>query len=278
MVRAKQFIDNPSFVSYYLKRLFFYKYTSHKHIPKYSKYTFLSAEDTLDYLINNQASLARFSDGDIEQLTGAGEYPPDSDWTQKSSKLLTSEIERVLFSKEEKLLVAHESPRVFCLNRKEAKAAGVVYNMWTDTRRLLYHYLIKDQVYGHAHVFIPLHNPNYDWKKLYLYLKDRDVVIVTGDTHKLSEVSLGKRMFFVEAGKHNAFERYEEIKNDLLKLIAKENLLKENTLIMASLGPTADILALEMTKTGWQVWDTGHFFKFADKKIAEMKKWDQTNA
>jgi|GEM_PF-6561456 hypothetical protein len=277
LVRLKQFRDNPFFVLYYFKRLFVYKYTSHQHIPKYNDYNFLSAEDTLNYLIDKQASLARFSDGDIEQLTGAGEYPPDSDWTQKSSKPLIQSLEKVLFSNEERLLLAHESPSVFCLKRKEAKKQRVVYNMWTDTRRLLHRYLRKNQTYGHAHVFIPSHNPNLDWRKLHNYFKKRDVIIVTGGTDKLFEVSLGNRNFFVEAGKNNAFERYGTIKQDLLKLINKEGLEKNKTLIMASLGPTADILALDFTKDGWQVWDTGHFFKFAHGKILEMRKYENNN-
>lgn len=272
LVRLKQFRDNPRFIWYYLKRLFIYKYTSHKYIEKYQGFKFLSSTETLDFLIKNNASLARFSDGDIEQLTGAGEYPPDSDWTQKSSQALILKLEEVLHSNEPKLLLAHESPEVFCVRREDSDNKKVVYNMWTDTRRLLFHYLKKEQIYGHAHAFIPDHNPNFDWQKLYHYLKNRDVIIVTGGVSKLFGVFLGRRMFFVEAGKHNAFERYDVIKQDLFDLIEREKLQKEEVLIMTSLGPTADILALDFTKQGWQVWDTGHFFKFADKKIRELSK------
>lgn len=272
LVRLKQFRDNPRYVFYYLKRLFIYKYTSHKYIENYKDFNFLSSSETLDYLIDNNASLARFGDGDIEQLTGAGEYPPDSDWTQKNSQKLISRLEEVLFSQSGKLLVAHKSLEILSSKKEEAEEKGVVYNMWTDTRRLLFHYLKKGQIYGDAHVFLPEHNPNFNWQKLHNFLKEKDVIIVTGGTAKLFGVSFGKRMFFVEAGKHDAFSQYEKIKQNLFSLIKAENLQKENTLIMASLGPTADILAYELSKEDWTVWDTGHFFKFADKKIRELSK------
>lgn len=270
LVRFKQIRDYPTFLWHYLKRLCYYKYISHTYIPRYKKFLFLSPQETLDYLIDRRASLARFSDGDMEQLTGAGEYPPDSDWTQRSSLELRRRLEEVLYSDREDLLIAHESPEVFCLSRKEAMQKGVIYNMWTDTRMILFKYLKQNKPYGHAHVFIPSHHPNFNWGKLYEYLKDRDVIIVTGGTSSLGNVSLGKRNFFVEAGKHDAFERYREISNDLMMLIKTEGLSRENTIIMASLGPTADILAFDLVQEGWQVWDTGHFFRYTDRQLFSL--------
>lgn len=265
LVRLKQFRDNPAYIWYYLKRLLYYKYTSQRHAALYKDYRFLDVFETLDLLLSRRVSLARFSDGDIEQLTGAGEYPPDSDWSQRSSKALRDRLEEVLNSRDPMLLIAHESPSVFCKTRQEAAESGVVYNMWTDTRRILYKYLSKDVAYGHAHVFVPQHNPDFDWKRLHAYLSDRDVIIVTGGTNTLYSVSLGRRIFFIETGKHDAFERYSSIRKDLAALIRAEDLKKEEVLILASLGPTADILAYDLTKEGWQVWDTGHFFRYADR-------------
>lgn len=265
LVRIKQLWDNPGYVWYYLKRLLYYKYTSQQYVSLYKEHTFLNVFETLDLLLSKRVSLARFSDGDIEQLTGAGEYPPDSDWSQRSSRALRVRLEEVLRSRDPMLLIAHESPDVFCKTRQEAARGGVVYNMWTDTRRILHKYLSKDVTYGHAHVFVPQHNPNFDWKRFHAYLADRDVIIITGGTSSLYSVSLGRRVFFIEAGKDDAFERYDAIREDLAALIKAEGLEKNDVLMLASLGPTADILAYDLTKEGWQVWDTGHFFKYADK-------------
>lgn len=272
LVRLKQIRDNPSFVFYYLKRVLYYKYISDRYLKLYKDLIFLSPEDTLEYLISKRASIARFGDGDIEQLTGAGEYPPDSDWSQKASKRLISRLEEVLDSDMPELLIAPISPSIFLCPREDAERSGIVFNMWTDARMLLHRYLKRGRIYGDANVFVPFHHPKLDWSKLYEFLQKRDVVIVTGGTSKLYGVSLGRRMFFVETGKHNAFERYASIRASLMRLIDNEGLKNESTLIMVSLGPTADILALDLTKEGWQVWDTGHFFKFTDRKFLELGK------
>lgn len=266
-VRLKQFLDNPKFIFYYVKRLFCYKYVSHRYVDKYKEFKFLSAADTLDYIIDNKVSLARFSDGDIEQLTGAGEYPPDSDWSQRSSPFLIKRLEEVLRYNGDNILIAHESPDVFLKSRKKSKKEGVVYNMWTDTRMILWKYLSKDQVYGHAHVFIPQHNPSFNWSKLGAFLLNLDVIIVTGGTDQLKNINLGRRTFFVETGKHDAFENYNDIVRKIKFLYSNTDIEKDSSLIMASLGPTADILVFDLSKEDYLVWDTGHMFKFANQQL-----------
>ena len=75
-VRLIQIIDNPIYLMHLVKKNLIYKRVGHKYGEKYKDHIFLSAQDTLEELINNNVSLARFSDGEFEQLTGGGEYPP----------------------------------------------------------------------------------------------------------------------------------------------------------------------------------------------------------
>jgi hypothetical protein len=270
-VRLKQIASNPPYLWYFLKRLFYYKHVSERYIPLYTGFRFLTPGETLQKIIRERLSLARFNDGEFGILVGAGIFPPDSDWSQRYSSALLDRMGAVLGSQNNQVLVAVPDPSIFLATKKEARERGVLRSMWTEARMNLHHYLHRSREYGNSNVFIPEHHPDLPWEKLYDFLRTKDVVIVTGGTENLRHVQLGRRTYFVEAGKHNAFERYETIVTDLKTLIEREGLSKESTLIMASLGPTADILALDLTDEGYQVWDTGHFFKYTNKKFLSMR-------
>lgn len=269
-VRFRQMLTYPPFFIHYLKRLLYYNYISHRYIPKYKGFTFLSPQETLCRIIDGNMSLARFGDGDIEQLTGAGEYPPDSDWSQRASASLIRKIEVVLSSKNNNLLIAPVSPEVFLERKGKAQKTNTIYNMWVDMRMLLWRYMHKGQEYGDANVFIPAHHPDLDWRKLKEFMRNKTVLIITGGVDSLSDISLGRHTFFIEAGKHDAFERYETIVADIYRCIEINSLHNEELLIMASLGPTAGILAHDLSQKGYQVWDTGHIFKFAHAQLTQL--------
>lgn len=266
LVRLRQLRDNPGIFWYYLMRFVRYKRTSGKYIPLYKNYTFLTPQETLNRVLSGNLSLARLNDGELGILAGFGIYPPDSDWTQRYSRALRMRLEEVLASERDDLLVAVPPPWVFLASSEEAKEHGVLYTMWTEARMLLHRFLKEGRPYGDANVFIPFHHEDFDWQRFHSYLSTKDVVIVTGGISKLFDVSLGRRTFFVETGKHDAFEHYTEIRMRLANLIDAEALAKKDTLIMASLGPTAGVLALDLVGEGWQVWDTGHFFRYADRQ------------
>jgi hypothetical protein len=102
-----------------------------------------------------------------------------------------------------------------------------------------------------------------------IFLQDKNIIIATGHTHKLKHLNLGAKTSFVECGTENAYERKEEIKQKIRELITQENFSKEKTLVFASLGPTAGIIAQEFLDENIRVWDTGHMFEFAAKNFIE---------
>lgn len=268
MIRVRQFINNPAYVWHFLKRFFWYKRTSERYIPLYREFTFLSAEETIEKLLSKRLCLARFSDGEIDLLTGMGVFDPNMAWSQPYSRALKKALKGALSAAHPRLLIAHTSPHKFLLSREEAARSGVSYTMWTDTRMLLHEYLKPGVAYGDAHAFIPRDNPAIDWEVIKRFLKEYDVVVVTGGVDSLRYLELGRRTFFIEAGKHDAFKRYDKIVSDIISLMSQEGLSKEGTLIMASLGPTASVLAVDLCRRGYYIWDSGHIFKYAADRLS----------
>lgn len=268
-VRLIQVCDNPPYLLHIIKKNLVYKRSKIDHSPRYANMTFLSGQQTLEELIRSGRSLARFSDGEIEQITGAGEYPPDSDWCQKWSKPLIRDLEAALSSTDPRLLVAVDPPSTFLAAKGSAHHIHFEYNMWIDMRRIMWTYLQPTGTYGHSHLFIHANCPDLNWKMMKEHFRTRDLVIATGNTNRIKHLNLGNRTFFIECGTENAYERKEKIKQDIRDLIAREGLDKNNTIICACLGPTACIIAREFLDEGICVWDTGHMFEFAARNFLE---------
>lgn len=267
MLRVRQFINNPQYFVYFLKRHFWYKRISQRFIDRYKEFTFLTGEETINKLLQENLSLSRFSDGEIDMLTGMSVFDPKMSWSQPYSNELRKALEKALNNRNPRLLIAHTSPKKFLLTNREASAKGISHTMWTDTRVHLHKYLQPGKQYGDAHALIPNDNPQIDWQAIKDHLKQYDIIVVTGGVETLKHLSLGKCTFFVEAGKHNAFSRYSDIVSSIKDIFKTKGLDKTTTLIMASLGPTASILAADMCDQGYLIWDSGHIFKYAADKL-----------
>ena len=92
-------------------------------------------------------------------------------------------------------------------------------------------------------------------KKLKKIWEERDIIIVEGDK---SRIGIGNDLFnktksikrILCPAKH-AFSVYDRILNAVLK-VSKDNL------ILIALGPTASVLACDLSKKGYQAIDIGH--------------------
>ena len=92
------------------------------------------------------------------------------------------------------------------------------------------------------------------YKKIW---KDRNVVFVEGE---LTRMGVGNDLFDgvssvqrILCPAKNAWNKYSEILATILELN-----LNENTLFILALGPTATVLAYDLTKAGYQALDLGH--------------------
>lgn len=263
IVRLKQLRDYPPYLFFYLRRLLYLKWWSYHYANRYKGFTFLSASDSLRYVMDHRLSVIRFGDGEYGQLTGAGEYPPDSDWSQRASHTLIRTLRSLLSLHDPRIFLAHTPPSIFLASTQEAAKQGLIANMHTEVRMYLWKFLRPDQVYGHSSLFHPGFHEAFDWKRFFDFLSDKTLVIVTGGIQQLPNISFGKDVLFVEAGKHDAFERREQILSDVHDVIKTKHLDPSSTLFLISLGPTAGYLVKQLSDDGFIAWDTGHFFKFA---------------
>lgn len=268
-VRLIQVIDNPVFILQMLKKNFIYKRSTIEYKHMYAQFKFLSGQETLEELMRSGRSLARFSDGEFELITGAGIYPPDSDWCQKWSPALRDDILSALSCDDPRLLVAVDPPSTFLASRDSIHSIRFEWNMWVDMKRLMWKYLAPRGKFGHSHLFIKANCPDLDWGKMKNFLADKNIVIATGNIHNLMHLNIGAQTFFIECGTENAYERKDVIKQEILEVISNAGLSKDKTIVFASLGPTAGIIAHELLDDNICVWDTGHMFEFADKNFIE---------
>lgn len=271
IVRLISIIENPKYILHLFLKNIWYKRFGKDYSHKYDEIKFLSAQETLEKMIKEKLSLARFSDGEIEQLVGAGEYPPDSDWSQKNSKSLVSAISSNLSSTNENLLIAVDPPSTFLASRNSKHDIEFGYNMWVDMRRIMWKFLDENRSYGHCHLFIRDNCPDLDWRMLRNYFANRNIIVATGNIHLINHLKLGLTTNFIECGTVNAYEKKDDIKSKIISCITENDFLIENVLVLACLGPTAGIIAEELLDFSLQVWDTGHIFEFASENFIEKE-------
>jgi hypothetical protein len=267
LIRLKQFSESPRAVKNWLSKNTYYRFSKRNYSDLYSDFVFFDPNQTLDYLINNKCSLARFNDGEFDMILGFGIYPPDSDWSQKYSRKLSNEMINVLSSESDKILVAVTPPWYFLQSGHSDNKGDFIESMWIQIRAVLHGYLRVGQKYGDCRLFVPSCSPSFNWEKLRSYLSDKDVIIATGNTKAVENYKLGERNFYVECGKVNAFQKKDIIKSDILACIETNMLDVENVIVLASLGPTAGLLAYDLLDDGVTVWDTGHMFRYAAREL-----------
>ena len=268
-VRLIQFSENPLYFFHLLKKRFIYRKEADQYLDKYKDFTFLNGQETLVDLIKNGKSLGRYSDGEFDVITGGGIYPPDSNWSQKWSPQLAADLLKVLSCTDPRINIAVDPPETFLAAPGSQHHIPFEYAMWIDMRRMMWKYLTPGVPYGHSHLFIRKNCPDLDWHMLRDHFRSKDIIVATGNVHTLSHLVLGRTTHLIECGTVNAYESKEKIKAAIRDTMLQKRLNKSSTLVLASLGPTAQIIAYELLDENICVWDTGHMFEFADAKFLD---------
>ena len=209
--------------------------------------------ETIRLLIDSHKSLARFGDGEFNIIAGGGIG------FQNPNKKLAIELRRVLESNDDECLIGisdvFSGLSRFRIDAKCFWLYSIVskWHIWkefltkseyVDTlcSRFYMDYASKDD----APKIVKL------WKELW---DNRDIVIVEGIHTKMG---VGNDLFSncksirrIICPSKDAFSSYEEILNECKKISPK-------CLILIALGPTASILAYDLSKFGFQAIDTGH--------------------
>lgn len=269
-VRLLQIRDNPEYAYVIIGRHFERKLLNRKHILSiFNQYRLLSGIETIRRAMDEDMSIARLSDGEFEQIRGGGEYPPDSNWSQRNSLGLRKDLLRLFRKPKSRLLVCIDSKeKIFGLDSKRFEF-DQCYSLMHDIRLVFPRVARVDQIYGSAKLF--LEEPGLPWKEVKEYMAKKHIVIATGNTFMLSGLQLGVTTDFVECGVDDAYARIDEIETDIYRLIKRNGYETSSVLVLASLGVTSTILAYRLTGR-LQFWDTGHAFTLVARRPESIFK------
>ena len=223
----------------------------------YKKVKVLNSEQTLDLIIKNRLSIARYGDGEMDLMIGKNIN------FQKHSKELENRLKNIKTN--EKLLVC--IPNVFSKQALDKnQIAEKEYIFWKKNKWLNEYkwkkYFSDNKLLGDA--FVSRFYIRYkDKSKVAEYIdklkrlwQDRDVVFVEGENSRLGYgndlFDNAKSIKRILCPTVEAFEKYE----DIMSAIKKHS--KTDDLLILALGPTATVMAFDLSEMGYQALDLGH--------------------
>ncbi|MEK5184005.1 SP_1767 family glycosyltransferase [Solibacillus sp. FSL W7-1324] len=237
-----------------------YKYICYIHRKvnnKYLEISILEDQDVIDRITKEKLSLARFGDGELGLIINKSEIG-----FQESSDFLIQRLKEVLIeNNDSKLLIG--VPKIFVEDSDYDLKTKMFWACFIVKRfDILNNLLSQKKVYANA----SLTRPYMDYKVKNLAKKrfenikklweKRDVIIVEGDS---TFFGVGNDLFDniksirrIVCPSKNAFIKYNEILESILEEVSS------NTLILMALGPTATLLAADLSKKGYQALDIGH--------------------
>lgn len=242
----------------------------------------LSVDETLEKIISNNLSVARFGDGEFTIIKNKDKKGLRF---QNNDENLSRMLKKVLNSDNNNLLVG--IPKVFGKEDldKMTKESKNFWKKYIRKNRLkLYKYLDINKVYADSFFtrqYIMLEDKSeckYYFEKVKKIWNKRDVIIIEG---KFTRIGVGNDLLNncnsikrIIAPAENAFASYKKIIKEVKKY------KKEKYLILIALGPTATVLAYELSLIGYQAIDIGHidieyewFIKGVKEKVAVENKY-----
>lgn len=275
--RLKPFLVDSYNKFYDLKIDFYILINKSKYLLKY-KPNIMSIEESIKYIEDNKCSLSRFGDGEMKLICGK------SIFFQPYSDELSKKLKAVLNSNEKYNNYKIGIPDVFnSLKKYEHKHA----KYWNENlylyRKDWYNNLKHDEIYINAFIsrcymiFKDKRNSEKYFNLIKRIWNNKNIVIIEGEESRLgigndlfNNVNSIKRIL---VPKNNAFSVYDRIFKEAIKI-------NKNDLILLALGPTATVLAYDLSKLGYQAIDIGHidieyewFLQGAKEKVAIENKY-----
>lgn len=231
-------------ILYYILGIFYYK------INKINV-NILSIDETIK--LAKDKSVVRFGDGEIALINGIDIV------YQTHNVDLSKKLMAILNQKEPNILVC--LPDIFGNMDPYNFKDRYFHIKFLFYYRKFFFQNVDGNKYGNTFMSRPYiifknKKNSIDWfSKLMEVWDDKEIVIVEGSK---SKTGVGNTLFknakLVErvlCPSKNAFDKYNEITNELLKM-------ERNKLYLFALGPTAKIIIYELTKHGYHAIDIGH--------------------
>jgi glycosyltransferase family protein len=239
---------------------------------KYPKLCFYSDQAAIDLIIDQRMSLSRFGDGEIKWMLGEAHHS-----FQTYSESLSQDLRRAYQSQNEKLLIGIPYALI---DSHYYKYSAKMY--WETVKGDYYTRLLKLTKPDRTYCDACISRPYIDYRKGRAKIQNfqslkhiwhhREIVIVEG---KETRMGIGNDLFDNAASVRrilcpcvNAYGKINEIKQSIRRNVA------HGDLILCALGPTASVLAADMSAEGYQMLDIGHldieymwFLKRAKQKV-----------
>lgn len=213
-----------------------------------------SVDETIEMLIKNECSIARFGDGEIKLVAGR-----DISF-QDATPLAVSKLREVLSSDTDNMLVGIAD--IFGDRSRYNEKANEYWRKHLHRfRKIWYKYIIKGKKYYNASMtrqYIAL-NDRSQGAEIYNSMKKiwegKDIIFIEGEK---SRMGVGNDLFDgaksikrIIGPATQAFSKY----NEILSFAQKQD---KDVLFLIALGPAATGLAFDLHMKGYQAVDIGH--------------------
>jgi glycosyltransferase family protein len=217
-----------------------------------------TVDETLDKILQNNCSLARFGDGEFAVMNSSRIH------FQEPCPALAERLKTVIASDLPNLLVG--LPDCFGSLDQYLPSVANFWRKWMSQKRaMVYTYLDADRIYYNAfftRVYMPFNKTGEHCRNCGRYFEKvkkiwagRDVIICEGEGTRFGMfndlLKDAKSIARILCPARNAFDKYDEI------LSAFDGIAKDK-LVLAALGPTATVLAYDLCQKGYQAIDIGH--------------------
>ncbi|MGV3338160.1 GT-D fold domain-containing glycosyltransferase [Latilactobacillus curvatus] len=237
-----------------LLRIFYYPAYTAK-IRKFS-FTILSPLETVNLLINENKSISRFGDGEMNIMVNK-----KSIGFQEYSKELAEELKEASHGTDKRLVAI---PHGFCDTKIDKLSVKVFWWSYVVRNFKRINEIFKENLYADAsfsRTVTELKNKEYiaeNLKKVRRVWENKDVVIIEGEKTRFG---VGNDLFRntksvsrVIAPAKNAYSRIDDLEKSI-----EIKKFKNDILVLLAIGPTASVLAMRLEKKGIQAIDIGHF-------------------
>ena len=231
----------------------------------------MSIDETLDKLLQTNQSMVRFGDGEIHIMNGY-DIP-----FQKYDEVLAQEMRNILMfdDRENMMICMPEVFEVFQGNFTQDANSESFWKRELDRFSDFFKKYCHSKRYGSAFISRPyIYNKDKSraqsqFEKIKQLFEGEELLIVEGAT---SRSGVGNDLFDgaksikrIICPSHNAFDKIQEIKEEILEH-------SEGRLILLMLGPTAKVLAYQLSQLGYRALDLGHI----DSEYEWMKMGAET--
>ena len=214
----------------------------------------MSIDETLDYLLENNCSVSRYGDGELKITCGLDIR------FQKYNEDLAKRMRKILKSNPQNCLICLTD--IFDnINWMMPKGYEYTWRIMAQHREEWTEVLDMNKVYGNACItrcYIDRKDKSKSkiwFDKLKRLWENKEIVFVEGEKSRLgyhndlftNAISIQR----ILCPAKNAYFYYEKILYEIKKL-------DKNKLILLALGPTASVLAYDLSELGYRALDIGH--------------------